>query len=302
MNLKTLAAAVILLTSAMLSSSAVQAGSLVDIQVLARAGYRGNLPSYWFRGENYVEGRQNQEFRVRLRNKSAERVMAVLSIDGVNAISGETAGVDQTGYILAPYQTLDVDGWRKSNVRTAAFYFTHINDSYAARTGRPDNVGVIGAAIFRELRYEYDNQQYDDQQYDGQQNDEYSQGQGDYPNGKSAGAPASGVPASPAPSTRAAPQGQAKSGAPAAPQSKSYGQQSGAAAPGAPLGTGHGRDEYRPSVSVNFEREPQVYEVVKVRYDSRANLIVQGVIPRPGYYRPNSPNAFPEGRFVPDPR
>ncbi len=300
MNLKTLATAITLFASGLLSATPVHAGSLVDIEVLARAGYRDVVPSYWFRGQNYVEGRQNQEFRVRLRNKSGERVMAVLSIDGVNAISGQTAGVNQTGYILAPYQTLDVDGWRKSNVRTAAFYFTHINDSYAARTGRPDNVGVIGAAIFREVRYEYDDQQNDDGQYD-----EYSTGQGNYPNdnypnGKSASVPAAGAP--PAPSTRATPQdksGQPIPGAVAAPQSKSYGQESGAV-PGAPLGTGHGRDEYRPSVSVDFEREQQVFEVVKVRYDSRANLIAQGVIPR-GYYRPGTPEAFPRDRFTPDP-
>jgi len=242
------------------------------------------VPNYWYRGQKFVEGRQNQEFRVRLRNRSGERVMAVLSIDGVNAISGETAGVNQTGYVLAPYQSVDVDGWRKSNVRTAAFYFTHINDSYAARTRRPENVGVIGAAIFRELPYAYDDQEYD----------EYSQDEGYYPRGKS------GTPATPAPSTRTNPEG--NPGEAGRPESKSLGQEKGAGRPGAPLGTGHGREEYRPSVSVNFEREPQVYEVVRVRYDSRANLIAQGVIPRQGYYRPNRPEAFPRDRFVPDPR
>ena len=33
--------------------------------------------------------------------------------------------------------------------RIAAFYFTELENSYAARTGRPDNVGVIGVAVFR---------------------------------------------------------------------------------------------------------------------------------------------------------
>jgi hypothetical protein len=298
MNVKTLATAIILITSGLLGAPVAQSGSLVDMQLLARAGYRTNLASYWYRGQNYVEGRQNQEFRVRLRNKSGERVMAVLSIDGVNAISGETAGVNQTGYVLAPYQTLDVDGWRKSDVRTAAFYFTHISDSYAARTQRPDNVGVIGAAIFRELRYQYDQEEYDEDYDEYSANDEYA-------SGKSADAPASATPApaTPAPSKRATPQ--AKPGAAAPAESKSYGQTdgaggAGASAPGAPLGTGHGRQEYRPSVSVEFQREPQVFEVLKVRYDSRANLIAQGVIPRRGY-RSGTPEAFPEGRFVPDP-
>lgn len=298
MNVKILFAAMTLMTAGLFGASAARAGSLVDVEVLARAGYRTSLPSYWYRGQNYVEGRQNQEFRVRLRNKSADRVMAVLSVDGVNAISGETAGVNQTGYVLAPYQTLDVDGWRKSNVRTAAFYFTHINDSYAARTQRPDNVGVIGVAVFRELRYEYE-EEYDEYSQD----DRYPPNDG-YAGGKSGGAPASGVPATPAPATRATPQGKpgaAKSGEAAPAQSKSFGQADGAGVPGAPLGTGHGRQEYRPSVSVTFEREPQVFEVVSVRYDSRANLIAQGVIPRPGRYRPAVPEAFPQGQFVPDP-
>lgn len=290
MHIKTLATAIILFASGLLGAPAAQAGTLVDLEVLARAGYRASLASYWFRGQNYVEGRQNQEFRVRLRNKTGERVMAVLSVDGVNAISGETAGVEQTGYVLAPYQTLDVDGWRKSNVRTAAFYFTHINDSYAARTRRPENVGVIGAAIFRELRYEYDEPEYDEYSQD----DRYPSN-GNYPSGKSGGAPAA-----PAPSTRAIPQG--KPGEVARPESKSYGQTNGAGVPGAPLGTGHGREEYRPSVGVAFEREPEVFEVLKVRYDSRANLIAQGVIPRPGYYRPGAPEAFPQRGFTPDPR
>jgi len=268
MNVKILSAAL-----ALIATSTAQAGSTVDIEVLARPGYRSApLPSYWFQGQNYVEGRQNQEFRVRLRNKSAERVLAVLSVDGVNAISGETAGLNQAGYVLAPYQTLDVDGWRKSNARTAAFYFTHIADSYAARTGRPDNVGVIGAAVFREMRYQYEYPQAQDQ---------YSRGNSESREKSTGAAPAPG---------RAPAAGRS--------ESKSYGQ---ADAAGAPMGTGHGRQEYRPSVNVAFEREASVFEVLNIRYDSRANLIAQGVIPQRGYYQPTVPQAFPQGGFVPDP-
>src|SRR4029077_923714 len=47
---------------------------------------------------------------------------------------------------------VEMAGWRKSLERTAAFYFTDLGDSYAARTGRPGNVGVIGVAVFREKR------------------------------------------------------------------------------------------------------------------------------------------------------
>ncbi len=74
----------------------------------------------------------------------------VTSVDGVNVISGETASPTQSGYVLEPYGSVEIAGWRKSMTRTAAFYFTDLGDSYAARTGRPGNVGVIGVAVFQE--------------------------------------------------------------------------------------------------------------------------------------------------------
>jgi hypothetical protein len=67
----------------------------------------------------------------------------------VNVITGQTAHPSQSGYVLSPRGSLEVRGWRKSLSETAAFYFTALPDSYAARTGRPDDVGVIGVALFR---------------------------------------------------------------------------------------------------------------------------------------------------------
>ena len=89
-----------------------------------------------------------------LQNLTGERVLAVLSVDGVNAISGQTAGSSQAGYVLEPWQQVEIRGWRKSYSDIAEFYFTDLPDSYAARTGRPQNVGVIGVAAFRERRRE----------------------------------------------------------------------------------------------------------------------------------------------------
>ena len=79
-------------------------------------------------------------------------MLAVVSVDGVNVVSGKTASIDQGGYVLNPYQTVDITGWRKSYSSVAALVFSSPYDSYAARTGRPGNVGVIGVAVFRELR------------------------------------------------------------------------------------------------------------------------------------------------------
>jgi hypothetical protein len=94
-------------------------------------------------------GKPGNEYQVTLRSKLREEVLAVVSVDGINAITGESADPAQSGYVLAPRGALQILGWRKSLAQTAAFYFTSLPDSYAARTGRPDDVGVIGIAVFR---------------------------------------------------------------------------------------------------------------------------------------------------------
>src|SRR5215472_18756765 len=108
------------------------------------------LPVYWHEGRRYVVGKPGNEYAIRVRNDSGGRVLTVVSVDGVNVITGETASPAQSGYVLGPGDNADIAGWRKNLSRTAAFYFTALPDSYAARTGRPDNVGVIGVATFRE--------------------------------------------------------------------------------------------------------------------------------------------------------
>jgi hypothetical protein len=99
---------------------------------------------------SYVAGRPASRYAIRLANQTGHRVMVVLSVDGVNVITGETASVSQSGYVLDPWQSYDIAGWRKSDTAIASFVFAALGDSYAARTGRPGNVGVIGMAAFLE--------------------------------------------------------------------------------------------------------------------------------------------------------
>jgi len=132
-----------------LSTQACATGALVDLSVYDRAEGR-RLPVHWHQGRAYIAGKPGNEYRLTLRNRSGEPLLAVVSVDGVNVITGEGADPRQSGYVLAPGRSVDILGWRKSLSQTAAFYFTDLADSYAARTGRPDNVGVIGVALFRE--------------------------------------------------------------------------------------------------------------------------------------------------------
>ena len=110
------------------------------------------LPTYRKFGRRWITGEPGHEYDLRIRNCADVRVLAVISVDGVNVITGQSASPSQSGYVLEPGEHLTVEGWRKSMEHTAAFVFTDPADSYAARTGRPNDLGVIGVALFRELR------------------------------------------------------------------------------------------------------------------------------------------------------
>ncbi|MBX3671843.1 MAG: hypothetical protein KF776_02600 [Burkholderiales bacterium] len=247
-----------------LPACAAGVGSLARVTVIDRTANR-ELPVYWKDGRAWIAGHPGNEYTVRVRNVAGEDLLAVVSVDGVNVVSGETARVSQSGYVVGSYHSLDVSGWRKSLSRTAAFYFTTLPDSYAARTGRPDDVGVIGVALFRRKPPE----------------------------------PVAVEPWRPSPFAKQESAAGAPAAPPAAERSESRDSAAKRARPGDPLGTGHGRSERNPAQWVEFEREsPYPVETIVIHYDSTANLVAQGVI-RPRYPRPRNPNPFPG--FVPDP-
>jgi hypothetical protein len=122
--------------------------NLAEITVYDRSEGRW-LQVHRHEGRAYVVGKPGHEYQVRVANRLGEDLLAVVSVDGVNVITGQTAHPAQSGYVLAPHGHLDMNGWRRSLSQTAAFYFTALPDSYAARTGRPDDVGVIGIALYQ---------------------------------------------------------------------------------------------------------------------------------------------------------
>ena len=138
-----------LLLAGLAAAGLAGAGTLVDMQVISRSSSRP-LSIYSQFGKPYVIGTPGERYSIQLTNRTNARVMGVLSVDGVNAVTGETAGSSQVGYVLNPYQVAEITGWRKSVDEVARFYFTTLPDSYAAQTDRPDNVGVIGLAVYRE--------------------------------------------------------------------------------------------------------------------------------------------------------
>ena len=242
------------------------------------------LRPHFHRGEYWVAGRPGARYAIEIRNRLGERLLAVTSVDGVNVLSGETAGWDQSGYVFNPGELYQITGWRKSDAAVAAFTFTDASNSYAERTGRPANVGVIGLALFRERQPP--------------------------PNY----APPMIGQTPPLPEAAPGPIYDALAGSLAADESMAKAQSTvppPAASPMmrapaivAKLGTGHGERQYSYVSHTEFERmQTQPNEIIRIHYDSLDNLFAMGIIPRPRP-GPPTPNPFPASRdpqYVPDP-
>ena len=254
------------------------AGSLADVAVINRTtGER--LQVYRHAGRLYVEGKAGERYAVELRNRSGGRILTVLSVDGVNAVTGQTAAASQSGYVLSSGGRAEIAGWRKDLGDVAAFYFTALPDSYAARTGRPDNVGVIGVAVYQEYleppRARLDAPALAKTEAAGRMS--AGDAAGRMSAGDAAGAAAAPPAAAPAPSEGAA-------------QRNKMAEEK--------LGTGHGERIHAPTTYTEFRRASSApAEAITIYYDSRQNLIALGVIPR--YAK--LPQPFPNGGFVPDP-
>jgi hypothetical protein len=132
-------------------ASTAPAATVADVRVVNRTTGE-QLTTYLHRGQLWVAGKPGDRYAVTVINKTPGRMLSVVSVDGINVVSGETAVTSQRGYVLSPRGNVEIAGWRKSDRDVAAFYFTSIDDSYAGKTGRPDNVGVIGVATFREYQ------------------------------------------------------------------------------------------------------------------------------------------------------
>ncbi len=108
------------------------------------------LPTFHHRGRTYVLGNRGGRYLLRIRNQTGGRIEVVASVDGRDVVDGKRASVSRPGYLVPPWGEVVIDGFRLSHEAVAAFRFSAVEDSYAARMGDARDVGVIGAAVFTE--------------------------------------------------------------------------------------------------------------------------------------------------------
>jgi hypothetical protein len=263
--------------------------------------------TYVHDGETYVLGQLGSHYTLRISNHTGRRIEAVVSVDGRDAIDGRPADWrSKRGYLVPGWGSVDIEGWRISHSQAAAFRFSSVPDSYAARTGSARDVGVIGVAVFperylpprvyrvpppyRPYPYSYPYPRSYDDDYRGD-----AEG-GRAPSAKAEKAPSGAAPAPSAPS--AAPPHDAAAEASGGAYDK------GARAEGQPfaprnrpgLGTEYGEAVSSPIHEVEFVRAnsstPDV--VLGARYNDRDGLLALG-IPVDSFYDPTCYNPYDEG-------
>ena len=130
-------------------------GRLVDVQVLVE-GRQAPLyfaPGRWDR--RYFQALRGQHYALRVHNRTGRRIGVLLSVDGLNVVNGERSSLrrDESMYVLDPWETATIRGWRTSLEQVRQFVFVDEERSYAERTGQANgDMGWIRVLAFEESR------------------------------------------------------------------------------------------------------------------------------------------------------
>ncbi|MBE7450894.1 MAG: hypothetical protein HS111_18995 [Kofleriaceae bacterium] len=118
------------------------------VEIMASDG--DSLDTFFHKGRYYVHGASGQRYTIRVTNPTSQRIEAVVSVDGLDVIDGESGDLRKRGYVVPAHGQVLIEGWRTSLSDVASFRFSSVGGSYAGKKGKARNVGVIAVAIFAE--------------------------------------------------------------------------------------------------------------------------------------------------------
>ena len=253
----------------------------------------------------FVEGRKGSEYELQYYNNAACRRKVVLSVDGLNVITGDTNWTQ--GYVAGPWETLKIPGWLKDNQSAAKFIFSSVGGSYNQHNDAGDkvNVGVIGCLAFNEKvnishwyptyyhqHYHYDNSVWKGAPLYGANHDTFSSSWFEDISNRPRGISSSSV----------------NCCAPAGSQGSLRGIEIssalGASEPDEPLGTGWGNATSFNTTSTTFNAVDTPCQMFTIYYDSRKGLAQRGIkLIEERIMTTINPNPFPGfGGYCPQPK
>lgn len=121
----------------------------ISFEILA---HKKPVQEFYHEGKTFVEARDGSQYAIRVKNQTAGRIVAVISVDGLNIINGIAATDKPTdpGYILGPHEEQVFTGYRVDKDTVASFTFTHREKSYATERGQGQSNGVIAVRAYAE--------------------------------------------------------------------------------------------------------------------------------------------------------
>ena len=109
------------------------------------------VKQYRHQGKVFIEARDGTEYTLRIRNNSFLRRLAVTTIDGINAVSGDPQGNEVgRGYIIPASSSIEIKGFRQDLNSVGTFKFCNKDRSYGNSQGAGGNNGVIGVRMYDE--------------------------------------------------------------------------------------------------------------------------------------------------------
>ena len=243
----------ILIALSLLAAAApgARAGALVDVSVEVAGAPVPLYDAADGSSRLYFEAREGCVYALRLSNRSHERLGALLVVDGLNAISGEREEIGRRPpgrmYELAPWDEVEVRGWRTSLDQVRQFTFVDERSSYAARVGKSNrHLGWVEVAVYRDRT----------PAHRGRWRREGARGRSGDDEGREA-------PAAEAPSA-----------------SEDHASEKAARGEGSYPGTGWGDPEWDPATEVRFDAATIPAERILLRYEYAPELRALGVLPR----------------------
>lgn len=233
-------------------------GRLVDVQVLVD-GWPAPLferPGAWDR--NYFQAFRGKNYSLVLTNQTNQRVGVLVAVDGLNVVNGQRSSMSnhESMYVLDPYESATIQGWRTSLHDVRRFVFVDEERSYASRTDQANgDMGWIRVLSFREApTFRRDRPKVRREEWNGQERD----GVGST-DGRAMPAPSLGG------DLRAQKSGERLN---QAPQSEST------------PGTGWGDQRWDPVSQTHFVAMATPTDQLVLRYEYESGLRALGIVPR----------------------
>jgi len=128
-------------------------GNLIDVQVQVEGR---SAPLYLAPSQvdrRYFEAFRGQRYALRIQNRTGERIGVLIAVDGLNVVNGQKTHLrnDEPMYVLGPWESATIRGWRTSLEQVREFVFVDETRSYANRTDQANgDMGWIRVLAFRE--------------------------------------------------------------------------------------------------------------------------------------------------------